>query len=217
MAERVPPDWLVLLIGGSSGSGKTTVAERIGVQFQIPWLQVDDLRLTLQEIRVTLPAGTDALYFFVRHPAVWTLPPEQLCAGLIAVGEVMMPAIDVVVDHHVLTGKPLVLEGDGILPALLMRPSLRGHIAVGRVRIVFLIEPEEDAIRANTRGRHGRGAQDLTAAPTAEEWNIVRMHALYGRWLASEAQRHGAPFVASRPWETVVERVLGARPTHIST
>ncbi len=217
MTERVPPDWLVLLIGGSSGSGKTTVTERIGVQFQLPWLQVDDLRLTLQESRVTLPTATDALYFFVQHPAVWTLPRERLCAGLIAVGEVMMPAIDVVVDHHVLTGKPLVIKGDGILPALLTRPSLRGHIATGRVRIVFLIESEEDVIRANTRGRHGHGAQDLTAAPTAEERNIVRMQALYGHWLASEAQRHGAHLVASRPWETVVERVLGARPTHIST
>ena len=40
MAEQVQPDWLVLLIGGASGSGKTAVAERIGVQFQVPWLQV---------------------------------------------------------------------------------------------------------------------------------------------------------------------------------
>ncbi len=30
----------MLLVGGSSGSGKTMVAERLGLQCQIPWLQV---------------------------------------------------------------------------------------------------------------------------------------------------------------------------------
>jgi predicted kinase len=55
-------DWTVLLVGGPSGSGKTMVAERVGLQFHVPWLQIDDLRLALQRSQVTLPRGTDALY-----------------------------------------------------------------------------------------------------------------------------------------------------------
>ena len=47
--------WTVLLIGGISGAGKTTVARQLGLHLGLPWLQVDDLRLALQRSRATLP------------------------------------------------------------------------------------------------------------------------------------------------------------------
>jgi 2-phosphoglycerate kinase len=47
--------WKVLLIGGSSGVGKSSIARQLGRRFGTPWMQVDDLRLALQRSRVILP------------------------------------------------------------------------------------------------------------------------------------------------------------------
>ena len=75
--------WMVLLIGGSSGVGKTMVAKQLGLRFDASWLQVDDVRLAFQRSRVTLAERTAALYFFLETPHIWTLPPERLRDGLI--------------------------------------------------------------------------------------------------------------------------------------
>ncbi len=201
-------DWTVLLVGGPSGSGKTMVAERVGLQSHVPWLQVDDLRLTLQFSHVTLPEGTEALYFLERTHA-WSLSPEQLRDGLIAVGEVMFPALEVVIQHHVATDKPLVIEGDGILPSLVARSILREYVAGGHVRTAFLVEPDESAILNNMLAR-GRGFEART---TDEQRTEARAKWLYGQWLAEEAQRYGLPVLEPRPWDTLVERVLAATTT----
>jgi 2-phosphoglycerate kinase len=199
-------DWTVVLVGGPSGSGKTMVAERVGLQFHVPWLQVDDLRLALQSSHVTLPRGTDALYFFLDHPDISSLPPERLRDGLIVIGEVLFPALEVVIQHHVVTNKPLVIEGDGILPSLVARSAVREYVAEGHVRAVFLIEPDESAILSNMLAR-GRGFE----ARTTDEQRIeVRARWLYGQWLAEEAQRYGLPMLEPRPWDTLAERALAA-------
>jgi hypothetical protein len=91
-------DWMVLLIGGSSGVGKTMVAKQIGLRFGASWLQVDDVRLAFQRSRVTLAERTAALYFFLETPHIWTLPPERLRDGLIEVGQVLSSALEVVME-----------------------------------------------------------------------------------------------------------------------
>jgi 2-phosphoglycerate kinase len=125
---------------------------------------------------------------------------------LIAVGEVLFPALEVVIEHHVVTDKSLVIEGDGILPSLVARPSVRDYVAGGHVRAVFLIEPDESTIRSNMLAR-GRGFEART---TDEQQIEVRARWLYGQWLDEEAQRYGLPVLESRPWDTLVERVLAA-------
>lgn len=175
------PAWTVLLLGGTSGVGKTVLAERLGRRLGVSWLQVDDLRLALQYSGATLPERTDALYVFERTPDVWRLPPETLRDALIAVGEVMTPAVEIVTLNHADTTAPAVIEGDGILPALLARPSVQARLRDGRIRAVFLAEPDEEAILANVRrrGRYDPGRTD------AELRTEARAKWLYGRWLAA--------------------------------
>lgn len=200
------PSWTVLLIGGSSGTGKTTVSAEIGRRFDASWLQVDDLRLALQHTRVRLPRESDALSFFTDTPGVWELPPERLRDGLIAVGEAMAPAIEIVVENHVATDAPVVIEGDGILPSLLARPALRHRLADGRVRAVLLAEPDEEVILANmlARGRGIAGQSDPALRTQAQA------NRLFGRWLADEAARFGLPVLESRPWTELADRIDGA-------
>jgi hypothetical protein len=112
----------VLLLGGQSGSGKSTVARHMERHLDMSWLQVDDLRLALQRSQVTLPRHTDDLYYFLETKDVWRQSPELLRDRLIAVGELMFPAIEVVVEHHIDQNLPAVVEGDGILPVVEPRP-----------------------------------------------------------------------------------------------
>jgi 2-phosphoglycerate kinase len=199
-------EWSVLLLGGVSGTGKTNAARQIADQAECPWLQVDDLRLALQWSNVTLPQSTDDLYFFLKTPNVWNLPPERLCQALINVGEVMSPAIEIVIESHIATQLPLLIEGDGILPSLFARESLQKHINVGRVRGAFLIESDEKALLENMLKRN-RGIGDMTDAELRTE-----AHAkwLYGRWLINETQRYGLLVIESRPWSTLTKRILKA-------
>lgn len=140
------PDYPVLLLGGVSGTGKSTAAREIGQRFGIPWLQVDDLRLAFQRSRVTLPQGTGALHYFAdieTKPDIWRQPPERLRDTLSAVGHAMSPALEAVIENHVDQREPIVIEGDGIVPALIDRPSVRQRFDRRQVQAVFLVEPDE--------------------------------------------------------------------------
>ncbi len=203
------PDWRVLLIGGSSGAGKTVIAKALGLHFGVPWLQVDDLRLALQSSHVMLPEDTDALYFFTQTRDVWQLPSERLCEGLIAVGRIMTPAIEVVIANHIDTFAPIIIEGDGILPSLLARPDVQTRANNGQVQAVFLIEPDEEILLANMAAR-GRGIDQFTRE---EQCTEARSKRLYGQWLAAEAHRYNLPILESRPWTTLVERIIAATST----
>lgn len=197
------PDWKVLLIGGPSGVGKTLVARQLGLRFSIPWLQVDDLRLSLIWSRVTLPEHNEALYFFQNREA-WQGTPQQFREGLIAMGDAMLPSIEVVVESHVDTNVPIIIEGDAVLPSLMIRPSIHSHVK--DVRMVIIIELDEDVLLNNMLAR-GRGADAFTYQ---EQRTEARAKWLYGQWLIEEARRYHVPVVTSRPWETLVERIIEA-------
>ncbi len=104
--------WLVLLIGGPSGVGKTTAAAQVARRLGASWLQVDDLRLALARSGLPVP-DADAVGTF------------DAPGGLVALGELLTAAIEVVVENHVDQRNPVVIEGDAILPSLFDRQSAR--------------------------------------------------------------------------------------------
>ena len=193
-------DWRVFLIGGHSYAGKTTATDRLALALGVPWMMVDDLRLAFQRACVTLPKGTSALYFD-KTPHFWRRQPEEIRDALIAV-ELLSAPLEVIIENHVDQGIPIVIEGDGILPSLLSRPSVVERARM--VRTVFLVEPDESKVLANmpVRGRHTEGmTQDELRNEARAKW-------LYGQWLAGEAARYNLPVIQPRPWETLVQRLL---------
>jgi len=200
----LPVDWTVLLVGGSSSTGKSTVARQIGLHLGFPWLEVDDLRLALQQSSVTLPQGTEDLYFFTDTPNIWQQSPERLNDGLVAVGEVMAQAIEVVVANHCDHARPIIVEGDGILPSLAARPLMNRYLMSGQARMVFLVEPDEQILYTNMVAR-GRGVAEHADVELHTE---ARAKWLYGQWLIEEARHYNMPVLAPRPWETLVERIM---------
>ena len=208
--SRVPvpgatPGWRVLLVGGSSGTGKTFVAARLASRFGTMCSMADDFRLVLQ--RVTRREEHGALHFFTTTPDVWQMPAEELCERLVDVAAVVSSGLEIVVAHHAAAQVPIVLEGDGILPSLAVRRTYAGYEAEeGQVRAVFIYEAEERAIFRSMLGR-GRGYEMLSAG---EQATAARTSWLYGRWLRDRAVELGLPVVESRPRATLVRRVAAA-------
>lgn len=183
-------NWWVLLIGGPSGVGKTTVAAQVAEHLGVPWLMVDDLRLALMRSGVPIPDIPE-------------IKPFDAQGSLIAIGEAVAPAIEVVIENHVDQHYSVIIEGDGILPSLFDRPSVRARASNGRVRAVYLHEPDPEALLANLIARRTDNWRENLQA-------YAHRSAAYGEWLTKEAEKRGIPIVAARPWDTLVDRILAA-------
>ena len=191
--------WEVLLLGGPSGAGKTSVSYRLANWFGIGITEIDDFQALLE--RMTSPEQQPAIHFFASHPAPNELPASEIMDGLLALGRAMSPGLEAVIANHLETSTPVVLEGDFILPALAAQASFAGQPNGGRVRAVFLHETDEAQLAANFLSR------ELRAGPQVGR---ARVSWLHGQWLAREAKARGLPVVPARPWATTFERVVAA-------
>ncbi len=108
--------WQVLLLGGPSGVGKTSVSYQLAHHFRIGITEVDDFQVILE--RMTTPTEQPVLHYWHTHPEAGNQPAEEIVKHTIAVGQVMAPALEMVIADHIQSRAPLVLEGNYILPML---------------------------------------------------------------------------------------------------
>jgi 2-phosphoglycerate kinase len=191
--------WEVLLIGGASGTGKTSVAYRLAHHFAVGITAIDDFQVILE--RMTTPEQQPVLHFWRTHPDPGTLTAEEIMRQGLEVARAMAPALEAVIADHLETKVPIVLEGDFIAPALAAGPSFDGQSNAGRVRAVFLYEPDEAQILDNFSQREPEAGMQAKRA---------RVSWLQGQWLQRECARLGIPALPARPWETLFGRVLEA-------
>jgi 2-phosphoglycerate kinase len=193
----------VILIGGPSGVGKSTLAKTVGQSLGMPWLAVDDLRLAVQALASPRTSGIleQGLHFFERTPDVWTRPVDELRDAFIAIGRLLLPGIGIVARNHLAIGEPLIIEGDGILPEVLADPDLAAAVRAGRLRTIFIVPTAPDIITRSMVDR--RWSTDMTAAELATN---VESKVAYGTWLAREADRYGASVIAAVPRDTLFDR-----------
>ena len=183
--------WQVLLLGGPSGVGKTSVSYRLAHHFRIGITEVDDFQVILE--RMTTPAQQPVLHFWRTHPDPTNLPAKDIVKNGIEISQVMAPALEAVITNHLESQAPIVLEGDFI------HPILATLFPASQVRAIFLYEESEKQFRHNFQQREPeRGPQKLRAQVS---W-------LYGQWLKQEAERVGAFVVPARPWHDLFERIL---------
>jgi 2-phosphoglycerate kinase len=200
-------DLKVLLVGGSSGVGKTVVAPQLAAQLGMTWASADDFRLVVE--RITTPDTHPALHMFFRTLTQrW---PAELAHAYIEVGRVVYDALEIVIANHVATDPPFLLEGDTIFPELAVKRVV-ANLPLGNYgRAVFLFEPDEVVIRHNVLKR-GRGVAQLTPEQLTSH---VRFSWLYGQWLQREAGAHGLLVITVRPRETLVARILELLQSHL--
>lgn len=206
--DNTSADWKVLLVGGSSGVGKTLVARELAQNLSISNLLVDDIRLAIQKI--TTAANEPDIHVFLNYRNENWERPERICSDWITVGNFMAKPLDAIIAHHVIvpTAGRVIIEGDGILPRLGISSSLHHHANKTQnrnvVHSVFIIEPNEDKIFQNLYTRK-RGFES-----SSQEAQRAFAHAswLFGKWLEEEAKSMGLPTVKARPYDSLAERIL---------
>ncbi len=198
MNANIPQrSWQVLLLGGPSGVGKTGVSYRLAHHFGIGITEVDDFQVILE--RMTTPAEQPVLHYWHTHPEAANQSAEEMVKQLIAVGQVMAPALEAVIMNHLDSQVPIVLEGDFILPILATSSSFSLNSTGSQVRALFLYEESEEQLRRNFLQREPEHSIQEKRAHVS--W-------LYGQWLKEEARRVGAIALPARPWDDLFERIL---------
>jgi 2-phosphoglycerate kinase len=209
-ATQHQDEWKVLLIGGSSGVGKTVIAQELVHYLATSLLLADDVRLALQQ--VTTPAQQPGIHVFLNYQAEQWRRSESIRDDWIAVGQAMIPPLKMIMAHHIVVPSAgrIIIEGDGILPALAMPHTFADlkHFSGLRidheVRAVFITELDEEQILSNLRAR-GRGFETLGQA---EQRAFAHASWLFGQWLAQEATARNLPVLTARPYESLSQRIL---------
>ena len=192
------PPWRVLLIGGGAAAGKTTSAIAIARRYGISYAPADGLWRAL--MRATSPTSHPALHHFEPSDDDLRLGAEELCRRHIETADAVSDALEAVIEEHMETGDSAVIEGAWITPAAALRfEVLYPHRAI---RSVFIHEPDDDVVLRSmlSRSRQHR--------PSERKRIIARTCWLYGNWARDEATRLALPVVASRPLDTLVERII---------
>lgn len=189
-------EWLVLLLGGASGVGKTSVSYRLAHHYRVGLTEVDDFQVVLEAM--TSPDRFPVLHFWrLHHDEALRMSEQERLEFMLSYDRVMDEALTLVIANHLETRTPVLLEGDFILPSLALKPRYGNEEAGRMVRSVFLYEDSEEQLRRNYAQREGE-----------EQHERARGSWRHSQWLRTEGQRLGVPSVHARPWETVLERVI---------
>ena len=189
--EDVVEECYVYVVAGPSGVGKSALSYQLARYLQTPIVEVDDLFLAVEAL--TSPEEHPILHYWRENPeAANDLSPESILGIHLEVCRSLAPAIVSVIDNHIETRLPIVLEGDYILPELLKKYS--NHV-VG----FFIVVDEQEKIVENFLNREPlKGRQQKRA----------QVSALFGRWLRNECASLGCGIFAPRPWGTQFDRAI---------
>ncbi len=195
--SKTQRSWDVLLLGGASGVGKSSLSYPLTKHFDINLTEIDDIQVALQKL--TTPEQQPLLHFWRTNWEEFSnWSDEQHLAHFIQVSrEVFQPALEAVIANHLETNRPVVLEGDFIVPELVTFKTFDEQNNDGRVKALFIYEEDEAQIAANFLAREG-------------EEQLLRAHTswLNNQWLRSECERLDIPALPARPWDTVLERAV---------
>jgi 2-phosphoglycerate kinase len=184
-------NWDILLIGGASGTGKTSVSCPLARFYNIDLVRVDDFQVLLKAM--TTPDGLPSIHYWRTHPDWQSEGVDATVSQLIDVGRAMIPGLEAVIEDHIVENIPMILEGDFILP------ELCASMTHPRVKSIFIIEPSKEQILQNYLDREG-SFQEYRAAVSYS----------YSNWLQDSCSNLGIPVVTSRPWHDLLERVIAS-------
>jgi 2-phosphoglycerate kinase len=189
-------DWQVLLIGGSSGVGKSHLARQLSEYYKVPLTEMDDIRIAMQQIasREQYPD----LFTLYDNPKYRTeLDAQKFTEYQIAIGEVVWTALDPLLSKHIRLGEKVIFEGDCILPDLLKDRGIE------EIATLFIYD-DLDEIKNRQRQRNRPGN------PVEHAGSDALFAYTHGLTLKEQAERNGFLTIHASPIETLLERTIVA-------
>lgn len=180
----------ILLIGGASGTGKSSLAYLLGTHYRMNVLEIDDIFLTVKEAStaVDFPAvhgrdtGCSSAVFSMEEDLEW----------LSAVSRELTPVLRKLIERHLEDGVDAIIEGDFLDP--LLCASLSGP----RVESIFVAETDPIQIARNYLCREGGELQTSRA----------EVSAAYELRLLEKCRQLGLKTLPARPWDTLLDRAV---------
>jgi 2-phosphoglycerate kinase len=187
----------LLLVGGSAGTGKSTVAKTVATRIGAAWLQLDTLWIAMRD---AAPRGSEEQrrLDIDRRIRAHTEPAEVLLAHHIVASAMVCAALPHALAFELQTHSIVVADGAWLLPEFVLGLEL----ADVDIASVFLHEPDRGVLE---RAMSSRRDVAMVASWHAES---VQVAWLYGNWLADQTRAASLPVVASRPYETAPDRIL---------
>ena len=180
----------IILIGGGSSVGKTTLARMLGERLGLNYLELDHY---LQKI------NDPELLFHNDDPAFWYQSAQVLCDRLVHVAEQAEPYIRLLVTKWLSEKKTGIIEGEQIHPQLAEQLTSSEDM-----RAVFVIESDPKRLYRILKQR----SQRFRELNKVQQHRVVEMDRLFGLWLRSQAELRQLAWLEAQPWATLVERTM---------
>ncbi len=189
----------MLLLGGDSGTGKSTSAARLARDLGLAHVRLDDLWVIARSLvgRDVLPA----IHAFVDPHVSLARSTDDAFEAFVRVMAALEPAIATVVQIHKGRAEPSVIEG------ICLSPALAARLREPDIRAVYLVEDDLAAIEHTMTQR---GDHDWLGLSERERVAAVALGERLDRWVRDECLRYGLVTVPARPWGNAADRVLAA-------
>jgi len=213
MAERYllwrrhqePERPVVLLLGGTSGVGKTTLSLEVARRLGIGRVQsTDSIR---QIMRLLVPRELVPAIHASSYDAYLSLPYESgrkhsVIDGFRAQAAAVSIGVRASIERTIEESVNLVMDGVSIVPDLLVLDSYRGS---ADVVMLLVATRDEDALRSRFHARSSGGKR------RAPHRYIEHLDAILEiqRHLIEVAERFGIPIVDDTSFERSVQRIIG--------
>lgn len=189
-------DPFVLLLGGASNTGKSTLAGQFRHAFGWTTIDTDLFFIVLQ--RESPAPELQAIL----QDAVEGCTAEELARRHFEASRYMCSAIEIVIDHCRTRSGPVIIEGAWLLPDFVAAKAAEARGMP--VKALFLNEP--DTGMSPYALYPERIPPEMTPA-TSAAW--ARAHHLYGLEIRRQADELGLPVLEARPYATAMARALG--------
>src|SRR4051812_14923438 len=127
-----PKDWQILLIGGPSAAGKSTLARALAEHYGLVHLDADLFFLTL---RRAFPKDLALPGLMQEDESFWSQPPDLLVQHYMRLSAFLCDALEAVIALQYRRRQPSVLEGGWLLPSFASQPAFDGvSLPAGSVR-----------------------------------------------------------------------------------